>query len=182
MDTQAMHPDPCSRAGLSRARYAGVARTRGVVKSQPGHRIRRRCEGERGTGGWSGKWRCRRSRGAAQSSVHVPYRTCRSTHLARGLHCLMISREAKTNWNRPHTLHTTDPRATAQVSVSKLVAFTAAPLVSPPSASAMRIHLDQRTRDDEPARRSVFFAEGVQPLLRRLDRPSVDGQDKVPHR
>ena len=63
MDTQDMHPDPCSRAGLSRARYAGVARTRGVVKSQPGHRICRRCEGERGTGGWSGKWRCRRSRG-----------------------------------------------------------------------------------------------------------------------
>ena len=58
-----MHPDPCSRAGLSRARYAGVARTRGAAKSQLGHRIRRRCEGERGTGGWSGKWRCRRSRG-----------------------------------------------------------------------------------------------------------------------
>eukprot|EP00964_Phaeocystis_antarctica_P043169 scaffold24748_cov30-Phaeocystis_antarctica.AAC.1 len=63
MDTQDMHPDPCSRAGLSRARYAGVARTRGAAKSQLGHRIRRRCEGERGTGGGSGQWRCRRSRG-----------------------------------------------------------------------------------------------------------------------
>ena len=31
-----MHPDPCSRAGLSRARYAGVARTDGAERVSRG--------------------------------------------------------------------------------------------------------------------------------------------------
>ena len=59
-----MHPDPWSRAGLSCARYAGVARTRWRWKSQPGpsdsfDRAREIVV----RGSWSRKWQYCRSRG-----------------------------------------------------------------------------------------------------------------------
>ena len=65
MDTQAMHPDPCSRAGLSCARYAGVARTRWRWKSQPGpsDSFDRAREIVVRAGSWSRKWQYCRSQG-----------------------------------------------------------------------------------------------------------------------